>query len=204
MQAPDEVAAAIAANVRRLRNDHRLTIDTLAERAGVSKGTIIQLEQGRANPNIGTLCRLSDALQVGVATLVAPVDTSPRMTIRRSAQAAPLWTSDAGSRAAFLIGTDPPNVIELWDWRLVPGDAFDGEAHGDGTVEVLTVHQGALSVSAGGRSETLAVGDSVLFEAYVPHRYANDGSETTLFTMLVLQPADRPLGTPDTIAPVDA
>ena len=61
------------------------------------------------------------------------------------AERRPLWTSPAGSSAVFRIGTDPPDVVELWDWTLQPGDAFDGEAHPIGTVEVLSVLAGKLA-----------------------------------------------------------
>ena len=57
--------------------------------------------------------------------------------------------SPAGSTAVFRIGTDPPDVVELWDWSLQPGDAFDGEAHPVGTVEVLSVLSGTLTLRVG-------------------------------------------------------
>lgn len=197
---PDEVAQAIADNVRRLRVERRLTLEALADRADVSKGTVIQVEQARSNPNIATLCRLAEALGVGVASLIE-TRTSPRLLVRRKADAAPLWTNERGSRARFLIGTDPPTIIEVWDWHLEPGDAFDGDPHEAGTVEALTIRKGTLGLTVGERQEELRAGDSVLFEAYLPHRYANASPRAAVdFTMVVLQPSDWPLGPPDTIA----
>lgn len=199
MQQPDEVAASIGENVRRLRHRSRLSIDALAVRADVSKGTIIQVEQRRANPSITTLCRLADALGVGVASLVA--SPRPQVRVRQRDQAATLWRSERGSEATFLIGTDPPEIVELWDWTLVAGDGFDGDAHPAGTVEVLTVLAGALTLTVDGERRLVAEGDSVVFDAFVPHRYGNEGEVTTRFMMTVLQPAEAGLGPPTTIAP---
>ena len=184
------VAGTIAANLVRLREHRRLSMDALADRAGVSKGTIVSVEQARSNPSIATLCRLADALGVGVASLIEP-PAGPRVRVVRAAEAVALWRTDAGSQATFLVGSDPPEGVELWDWTLEPGDAFEGEAHPGGTVEMLTVLDGALSLHVGGERRRLGQGDSVLFDAGVPHRYGNEDPAAVRFLMSVLQPTAR-------------
>lgn len=188
MRGPEEVAGSLAANLRRLRANRGWSLEAVAERAEVSKNTVIQVEQGRANPSIATLCRLADALGVGVASLIeAPA--SPRVTVRRADDTPVLWASEAGSRALFCLGTDPPDVVELWDWTLAPGEGFDGEAHPPGTVELLLVLDGHLALRVGTGEHHLDAGDSVLFEAEVPHRYENGGTEPCRFVLSVLQPS---------------
>jgi transcriptional regulator with XRE-family HTH domain len=201
-QDPEILAEAIGRNVRRLRRRLDLTLDLLAERAGLSKGTVIGVEQARANPSIATLSRLADALGVGVATLIEVGDT-PRVRIKRRTETPALWSGDSGSQALFLMGTDPPDVVELWDWRLVGGDAFDGEAHPDGTIEMLTVLEGLLVVTVGTREQTVEAGDTILFDAVVPHRYANPGDRPNRFIMSVIQAADSTMVPPDRIAPAE-
>jgi transcriptional regulator with XRE-family HTH domain len=199
VQSSDEVAASVGRNVRALRRQRRLTIDALAAAAGVSRGTVIGVETARGNPSIATLCNLATALRVGVASLVDG-DAAPRISVRRAEQAAPLWSSPAGSSAVFRIGTDPPDVVELWDWTLQPGDGFDGEAHAVGTAEVLSVLSGRLALRVGSTELELATGDTVLFEAHAPHRYANAATEPVRFTMVVVQPGDAGLVPPASIA----
>ena len=199
MPSPDAVATTIGRNVRALRQLRRMTIDALAAAAGVSRGTVIQIETARGNPSIGTLCNLAAALRVGVASLVEG-DAEPRIVVRRLTEAAELWTSAAGSHAAFLLGTDPPDVVELWEWTLQPGDGFDGEAHPRGTQELLFVLNGRLSLRVGVAERELATGDTVLFEAHAPHRYACVGDAEARFVMVVLQPGDAGLVPPAAIA----
>ena len=200
VQSSDEVATAVGRNVRALRQQRRMTIDALAAAAGVSRGTVIGVETARGNPSIATLCNLATALRVGVASLVDG-DAAPRIAVRRADQAAPLWSSPAGSSAVFRIGTDPPDVVELWDWTVQPGDSFDGEAHPVGTAEVLSVLAGRLALRVGTSELELATGDTVLFEAHAPHRYAGAGTEPVRFTMVVVQPGDAGLVPPTSIAP---
>ncbi|MPZ87379.1 MAG: cupin domain-containing protein [Nitriliruptorales bacterium] len=203
MQTPDELAGAIARNVRQRRQRMGLTIDLLAGRSNLSKGTVIQVEQARSNPSVATLCRLADALGVGVASLIE-TGAAPRITVRRAEQSAALWASPGGSKAIFRIGTDPPDIVEVWDWYLEPGDAFDGEAHPPGTTEVLTVLEGELSMTIGDEHVLLSVGDTILFEAVVDHRYANHAQERNRFIMNVMQPMEGPMGGPDTISAAGA
>ncbi|MGE3285861.1 MAG: helix-turn-helix domain-containing protein [Pseudonocardia sp.] len=202
MQSSEEVAAAVGRNVRALRHQRGMTIDTLAAAAGVSRGTVIQVETARGNPSIATLCNLAAALRVGVGSLVEG-DSGPRVVVHRGHEAAELWRSAAGSNAVFRIGTDPPDVVELWDWTLQPGDAFDGEAHPTGTVEVLSVTSGRLDLQVGATGHVLEAGDSVMFEAHSPHRYAGVGELPVRFVMVVLQPGDAGLVPPTSIAPAE-
>lgn len=201
-QDPEILANAIGRNVRRLRRRRDLTLDVLAERAGVSKGTVIGVEQARANPSIATLSRLADALGVGVATLIE-VDETPQIRIKRRSETPALWSGDSGSQALFLMGTDPPDIVELWDWSLVGGDTFDGEAHPQGTIEMLTVLEGLLVVAVGTREQTVEAGDTILFDAVVPHRYANPADQPNRFIMSVIQAADSTMVPPDRIAPAE-
>ena len=203
MQDPAEVAAAVGRNVRALRQQRRMTIDALAAASGVSRGTVIQVESARGNPSMATLCNLAAALQVGVASLVS-ADSAPRVTVRAAADAAVLWNSAAGSRALFRIGTDPPDLVELWDWTLQAADAFDGEAHPRGTIEVLFVLDGVLVLHVGDERRVLGVDDTVVFEAHAPHRYANESAAPVRFIMVVLQFGDTGMVPPTSIAPADA
>jgi transcriptional regulator with XRE-family HTH domain len=200
VQSSDDVAAAVGRNVRALRQQRRMTIDALAAAAGVSRGTVIQVETARGNPSIATLCHLATALRVGVGSLVDG-DAAPRVVVRRAELAAPLWSSPAGSSAIFRIGTDPPDVVELWDWTLQPDDSFDGEAHPMGTAEVLSVLSGRLALRVDRSELELATGDTAMFEAHAPHRYAAVGSDPVRFTMVVVQPGDAGLVPPTSIAP---
>ena len=190
-------------NVRALRQQRRMTIDALAAASGVSRGTVIQVESARGNPSMATLCNLAAALQVGVASLVS-ADSAPRVTVRAATDAAALWTSAAGSRALFRIGTDPPDLVELWDWTLQAADAFDGEAHPRGTIEVLFVLDGVLALHVGDERRVLGVDDTVVFEAHAPHRYANESAAPVRFIMVVLQFGDTGMVPPTSIAPADA
>lgn len=186
----DELTAAIGGRVRRERQARHWTLDQLAEAAGVSRRLLINLEQGAANPSVGTLLRLSDALGVGLPALVEPPDVRP-VKITRRGDGVALWRGDSGGRGVLVAGTDPPNVVELWDWTLGPGDLHSSEAHPPGTKELLQVQLGVVTIEVESQSVTLDRGDALTYPGDVAHSYANSGSEPARFSLTVFQPNVR-------------
>lgn len=184
---PDELAAAIGAKVRAERHAREWTLDQLSERSGVSRRMLVNVEQGTANPSVTTLLRLGDALGVGLPALVAVPQPRP-VRVVRAGEAPALWTGEGGGRGVLLAGTAPPDVLELWDWTLAPGDRHDSEAHARGTREILQVREGSVTVTVGDRSEVLGADDAVSFAGDVPHSYANASAGPARFTLTVLEP----------------
>ncbi|MCU0279467.1 MAG: XRE family transcriptional regulator [Candidatus Nanopelagicales bacterium] len=186
----DEAAALgalIGERVRSERKRRAWTLDQLAGRSGVSRRMLITIEQGGTNPSIATLLRLSDALGVGLPSLVAP-GPSTRVDVRKAADRSALWTSDNGGQAFLTAGTDPPDVVELWDWHLGPGDDYRSEAHSEGTWELLAVLKGNVRLTVEAQTWDLRVGDSVSFPGDVPHAYANPGTRAARFALTVYEP----------------
>ncbi|MEU3625711.1 hypothetical protein BS329_38680 [Amycolatopsis coloradensis] len=73
----DERAEALAATIKRKRKNVKLTQRELAERAGLSLGTIRALEQALRSGSIGTLQAIAHALDVTIADLLAKAKALP-------------------------------------------------------------------------------------------------------------------------------
>jgi quercetin dioxygenase-like cupin family protein/DNA-binding XRE family transcriptional regulator len=185
------LALAIGVRVRQERQSRRWTLDQLAEAAGVSRRMVVNVEQGAANPSVGTLLRISDALGVGLPALVErPGPTALKLT--RHGDGAALWSSGSGGRGVLVAGTEPPDVVELWDWTLGPGDHHTTGAHSPGTKELLQVQQGTITVEVADQAATLDTGDAVAFPGDVTHSYANPGTRPARFSLAVFQPGVGP------------
>ena len=182
-----ELSVAIGARVRSERHAREWTLDQLAEKSGVSRRMLINVERGTANPSVNTLLRLSDALGIGLQALVA-VPQTKAVKVIRAGSAPALWTGEGGGRGVLLAGTTPPDILELWDWTLAPGDRHDSEAHVRGTKEILQVREGTVRVMVGAQTEVLKLDDAISFDSDVPHSYANEGSELARFSLTVFEP----------------
>jgi len=181
------LAVAIGGRVRRERQARGWTLDQLAEATGVSRRMLVNIEQGATNPSVGTLLRISDALGIGLPALLELPRPKP-VTVTRSGEGAALWSSDAGGRGVLVAGTETPNVVELWDWTMAPGDTHGSEAHSPGTKELLQVQEGSISVVVAGEAFILEAGDAVSFPGDVAHSYSSEGTEPARFSLAVFEP----------------
>ncbi|MGP3632988.1 helix-turn-helix domain-containing protein [Streptomyces sp. 24-1644] len=186
----DQLTQALARNLKRWRGERGFTLDALAARAGVSRGMIIQIEQARTNPSVGTTVKLADALGVSITTLLDH-EQGPQVRLVPAEQAVRMWSTEAGSSTTLLVGTEAAGPLELWSWRLMPGDGSASDPHPEGTVELLHVTAGELTLVVDGEPHAVPAGTSATFEAHLSHGYRNDGAQPAEFTMAVSVPPVR-------------
>lgn len=181
------LASVIGGRVRQERLSRSWTLDHLADAAGVSRRMLINVEQGVTNASIGTLLRLSDALGIGLPALVEP-SRAAVLRVTRNGEGIALWRSDAGGSGLLVAGTEPPDVVELWDWTLGPGDRHASEPHTAGTKELIQIRSGSVTVEVADQSVVLEPGDALAFSGSVAHAYANASSVPARFSLAVFEP----------------
>jgi transcriptional regulator with XRE-family HTH domain len=183
----EAVAAAVAHHVKHLRQGRSWSLEELAQRSGVSKGMIVQIEGGRTNPSIGTLCRLAESFGVNVGRLL---DTEPPPSVRIIDADAPptLWHGDLGGAGRLLVGVNDPAFVEFWDWRMEPGETHASAEHTPGTRELWYVRSGRLIVTYDGTDYAVEAGQTLDFRSDRPHAYRNPGPGPAETFMVALMP----------------
>lgn len=187
-----DLIGTVARTLQGLRAQRGWSLDQLAARSGVSKGVLVALEQGRSNPNLATLAKLSDAFGVPVTRFVE-VGDEPVVQVTGPDARRVLWQGPAGGSGTIIATTDPPWATELWRWELGPGEEFGGDAHAPGTREVAWVEAGTLTLTVGGEQVQVAAGQVARFSGSHPHRYQNAGKRPLSFNMLVVIPPAQSL-----------
>ncbi|WP_055589502.1 helix-turn-helix domain-containing protein [Streptacidiphilus griseoplanus] len=184
------VVDAVAERVRALRRERGWSLDALSARARVSKGVLVALENRRSNPNLATLVRLCDAFGVPLTVLLQQ-STAPLLQPAPPEAHSRLWSGPDGGEGLLLTGASHPTGAELWHWRLAPGEEHRSEAHVSGTVELLHVLRGRLTVTVADQEAELPSGHALRMAGDRPHAYANRGSEPVEYTGVVLVPPGR-------------
>lgn len=187
----EQVPAAVGRRVRESRSALGLTLDQLAERSGVSRRMIVNVEAGTSNASIATLLRLATALHVSLADLVVDAPDGQRVVVTQATGREPLWRGAAGGAAVLVAAADTPDMLELWDWTLGPDDTYESQAHRPGTHELIHVLSGQLTLTVGDVVHHLRPGDAASVIPDVPHSYGNRGRRPVRFTMTVLEPLTR-------------
>ena len=158
---------------------------TLAARSGVSRRLVVQIEQGEANPSIGTLLRLAGALEVTLTDLVSDQETTT-LGVCAPSDATELWQGPAGGRALLEVSRGP---LELWSWTLEPGESHVSDAHHSGALELVKVRRGTLVLEVGDESVQVKTGHSAWFDASRQHAYRNATTTPVTFTLVVFDSA---------------
>lgn len=172
-------------NIRRLREARGLSLSALARHSGIAKATLSALESGNSNPTIATLEALSAALHVPLRELLAG-QTEPSTWVVRGTGAASDESNDR-----LVESFSPRGIVEVYDIRYTPGARMVYEAHAEGVVERVLVHQGVLLVGPLDDPVELKPGDFITFLADREHCYASVEG-TVRATLIVSYPAASP------------
>jgi len=152
---------ALAANLRRLRVAHHLSLSQLARETGVSKATLSGIERGNANPTVETLAALAAVLGVAIGELLARPEPAPVCIVRAERATAAPRRRSLGDLA---LGGD----VEVVELSLPPGHVEALPPHGAGARTLLHVFQGKPLAGPVERPSELAVGDYASFPADAP------------------------------------
>jgi transcriptional regulator with XRE-family HTH domain len=188
--APD-IEQILTARLRALRAQHGLTLDTLAERSGVSRSMISLIERGEASPTANVLNRLAGALGTTIATLFAGAEQAdPPPLARRASQ--PIWRDpDTGYTRRNLSPAGFPSRIALVEVVLPPGAhvAFDNAVHAPPVDQQVWVLEGTIRLSLGEATHDLAAGDCLAMRVDEVRGFRNPGRRPARY--LVVLATDR-------------
>ncbi|MGY3524885.1 transcriptional regulator, XRE family with cupin sensor [Pseudomonas sp. LAMO17WK12:I10] len=172
----------VSHNVRRLRHAAELSQSALAEKSGVSRRMLVAIEAGEKNVSLSTLDRVAEALDVAFSDLIQAPDARDPSRINELAWAGLI----PGSKAVLLAKANACREVELWEWRLEPGEQYLSEPDAEGWSEQLYVFEGCLTLVLGEQERRLDSGEFFMFASNLPHAYRNDGAVAVRFVRNVV------------------
>lgn len=162
-----------------------MTLRGLAEKVGVTGSLVSQIENGQANPSVDTLYGLADALGVPATCFfetaeqhaahgetVAPAAHSP---VVRTADRRCLELANGVTWQSLLPNEEPG--FEFCEVRYPPGSFSAQAMEQHSGRHSLVVTEGKLTVQLAFQSHRLAAGDSITFDASMPHQLRNEDPE---------------------------
>jgi transcriptional regulator with XRE-family HTH domain len=162
---------AIGREVRTFRRQLDMTVAELARQAGLSAGMLSKIENGMTSPSLDTLQSLSSALHVPVTAFFRKYEEERDATFVKAGEG--LKIERRGTRAGHqyqLLGHSlrRPLAVEPYLITLTEdSDVFPLFQH-EG-IEFLYMLEGEVGYRHGNRTYLLTPGDSLFFDADVPH-----------------------------------
>lgn len=151
----ENIGLIVAENLKRLREERKLSLEAVAKSSGVSKSMLGQIERGVTNPTISILWKIANGLKISFTSLMMRPETDVEL-VRRSA-IAPLVEADGTYRNYPVFPFDSSRGFEMYSIELDPGARLDAEPHPAGTQEFITVFPARwpyCSTASAGRLET--------------------------------------------------
>ena len=196
MEQSDTEVLPVGEDIKRLRKGACMTLEQLAERTGLDPTDLRRIEEDLISPSLGVLVRISDGLGIRLGRFF---DRGPRKffsLFRRgdepvSTRFATKSGTDFGYEyhslgsekrkrfmEPFLITIDPPTttkerVVELEELATHSGEEF------------LYVLEGEIEVQLQEEHFNLGPGDSLYYDATVPHRVVHRGESSARILAVV-------------------
>jgi transcriptional regulator with XRE-family HTH domain len=166
----------VGARVKSLREGMDLSLRDLAERSGVSAPMLSQVERGDTSPTLAVAQKIASGLDLTLSQLLR-LDEDSHVVIVRAGKGR--TRRRRGHRLEELTPPLPGQRADVSVHTLAPGAATgapdDPPVHEPGSRETTVVIDGTAELFIDGRRHELREGDSVTFDADLPHHFENNG-----------------------------
>jgi transcriptional regulator with XRE-family HTH domain len=174
----------VGARLKALREGRGLSMRALAELCELSPNTISLIERGATSPSVSTLHQLATALKVPI-TAFFEGSGEPAEVIHFRPGERPFSGSSSVLLESLGSGLEG-QTLEPFVVTLKPGaDSGPGSMIHSGH-ELVYCLQGVVEYVIGGLAYSLGPGESLLFEAHLPHCWRNPHDKPAIF-LLVFQ-----------------
>jgi transcriptional regulator with XRE-family HTH domain len=180
----------IAGRVRELRAAQSFSLDTLADRSGVSRSMISRVERGESSPTAVVLEKLAAGLNVPLASLFdapAAADATPAGPVHRRADQTEWQDPASGYRRR---NVSPPAVPQPMQIVEVHFPASARVAFESGSRQ-MRVHQqvwmleGAMDITLGKERHQLRAGDCLAMQLDRPTLFHNPTRKPARYAVVI-------------------
>ena len=183
-----DTGISVGTRLRTLRRELNLSQKELAAQCGLSLNAVSLIERDEISPNVATLQRLATALNVKMSYFFETDQHASVIHVKAGQR--PAITSRGVTIEGVGIRLEgqemQPFVLTLAPHSDIGSGRVTHTGH-----EFVYCLRGSLQYEVDNASYLLESGDSLLFEAALPHIARNPGEEETQF-LLVLHTPDRP------------
>jgi len=182
-----DIGPALGSAIQRLRKAYNMSLGDLSEQSGVAKSIISQIERNETNPTIGTVQRLSSALDTTLDAVLKAQDNTPNIIEHQTRGDIPILESEDGlCRLAIIGALNLVENVQWYDFRAKKAGILSSQPHQPGTIEHLYVLEGTLEVISGEEKAIVKKGESLRFRGDEPHVISNIGDEPAHATMVLM------------------
>ena len=186
------VEQVIGERISEFRARREMTLEHLSSLTGFTKGYLSKIENSKKVPPIGSLSRIAHALKTDITQLLqaaAPPVNDPGFCVVRASERRPVMRGGSAFGYDYVSLADGKADKKMEPFLFTFPSEIDKyvffEHEGE---EFLFVLSGKVEWQAGGSKLVLEPGDSIYFNARLPHRGRSLGGEASAL-VVVYSPA---------------
>ena len=161
--------------IKQLRNQHHLTIAEVAKLVGISRGMLSKIENGLTSTSMETLEHLANALGVTLSRLLQgynkPIESAQFVKNGKGLEVVRRGTKSGHTYHLLAYEQGPNKLFEPFLISLEEAEEFSAFEHSG--IEFLYMLEGKVEYIVGDEVFVLEPGDSLTFNAELPHRPGN-------------------------------
>ncbi|HET7304007.1 MAG TPA: helix-turn-helix domain-containing protein [Segeticoccus sp.] len=177
--------ARLGALVRQRRTSRGLSVETLADVAGLSAGIVSMIERGRGNPSLSTLQKLAASLDLPLGQFFQGPRTKG-LVVRADARKKLHPTEGL---VYELLTPDLNRQLEMLRIQIPPGWNNRNQPFQHRGEECVHLVSGWLQIHVGGEDFELRSGDTITYDPSLPHWYDNPSGEAAHTLGVVTPPS---------------
>ena len=182
----DDINTIISHNLKRIREDKKLSLDKLADLTDVSKSMLGQIERKESNPSIQTLWKIAKGLKISFTSLIDQNRTD--VLLVKKDKSSPIFGDNGRFRIYPIFPFDEKSRFEVLRIELDTGTSSYSEPHEDNTEEYVMVSEGEFTLQTDGKQYVLNTGDSIRYRGDREHSYHNYSNDYTVIFMIIYYP----------------
>ena len=176
----------VGPRVRALREAMGLSLRDLAERSGVSAPMLSQVERGVTSPSLAVAARIASGLELNLSQLLRLDEADHAVIVRRGEGRSRRRRGHVVEELTPPLPGQRADVSRhVLDPGAVTGGPGDPPLHEPGSRETVVVLAGDVGLHVDAERYRLGAGDSVTFDADLPHHFENAGDAPAEFLAIV-------------------
>jgi transcriptional regulator with XRE-family HTH domain len=180
---------ALGEKLRRVREQKRLTLKQLSQRAGVSESLVSQIETGKVSPSIDTLLSLAGCLEVDLEYLFSDYKRTKKATILRRQERSRMRRGGVSyEQLSLLTEEENRHAVEAVLLEIAPGKKQGSRDYGHEGRELGIILEGCGELTYGKDTYSLREGDSINFASSIPHALRNTGKRPLRAIWIITPP----------------
>jgi transcriptional regulator with XRE-family HTH domain len=161
----------LASRIAFLRRQHGMTLDQLADTAGLTKSYVSKVERGLSVPSISTALKIAGAFDLSVGQLLGETQYDDAISLVRRAERPSFMRGGSASGYDYEMLAPGKRFKTMEPFIMRPPLKFqDDRRFEHGGQEIIFVLSGAIELNFGDHSYKLNSGDCVYFDSHIPHR----------------------------------